>query len=192
MSIFFWPCNVCTKPPRVIPPPPVGEVLDCPLTFYEESLTSFMPRRLAHVASADPGVDALRVWTTLCCLAMLEKLPHSWVFGDGDIYPPPEEDFTIVDAGRVWVEQCAKAHPALAAALEDGHLALRARQVCAAWRHVDEIRVHELRHTDGITQQMGESQTKRTLTNVYRAFITQHDTCACALLRAGSFCLRLC
>jgi len=148
--------------------------LDCPLTFYEPSITDIMPRRLARLEAQ--GVDARRVWTTLCCTLVLEDLPLSFIWGDGDIYPEAER--TIVDAGREWIEQHAAEHPALAEALADGLLEKRAKAITVAWHATQERRVEELRRSDGITKQMATSQSHRTLTGIVRAFITQNDTFA--------------
>jgi hypothetical protein len=150
---------------------------DCPLTHYESSINDIMPHRLADLEAQ--GVDARRVWTTLCSISVLENLPFCWVWGDGDTYP--EEERTIVDAGREWIEQHAIEHPALAEALADGLLVKRAKVITVAWHATQERRVEELRRCDGITDQMAASQSHRTITNVVRAFVTQNDTFACFL-----------
>jgi len=147
---------------------------DCPLTNYDTSVTDVMPHRLARLEAG--GVDAKRVWTTLCCTSLLEDLPFSFIWGDGDTYP--EEERTIVDAGREWIERHAIEHPALAEALADGLLEKRAKTIIHAWHATQERRVEELRRSDGITQQMAASQTHRTITGIVRAFCTQNDTFA--------------
>ena len=145
---------------------------DCPLTNYDTSIIDIMPHRLAHLE--EHGVDAKRVWTTLCCISLLEDLPFSFIWGDGDTYP--EEERTIVDAGREWIERHAVEHPALAEALADGLLEKRAKVIIGAWHATQERRVEELRRSEGITQQMAASQTHRTITGIVRAFCTQNDT----------------
>ena len=147
---------------------------DCPLTNYNTSVTDIMPNRLAHLEVH--GVDVNRVWTTMCCISLLEDLPFSFIWGDGDTYP--EEERTIVDAGREWIERHAMDHPALAEALADGLLEKRAKAIVGAWHATQERRVEELRRSDGITQQMAASQTHRTITGIVRAFCTQNDTFA--------------
>jgi hypothetical protein len=146
-------------------------VFDCPLTCHGDSITALMPRRLARLP---PEVDAARVWTTLCAVASLERLPVCWAWGDGDLFY--EDEKTIVDAGREWVEVQAAVHPSLAAALADGEVLKRAAAVTATWRDVSTRRVHELRRHKAILDQMGESQAHRTLVGIYRAFVTEHST----------------
>jgi hypothetical protein len=150
------------------------DVQDCPLTCHANSITSIMPLRLAAVAAEDAGVDARRAWATLCCIAALERLPVTSLWGDAEIYP--EEERTIVDAGREWLETHADEHPALAAALEDGKLVKRAATVTGVWRKVTKRRVHELRRSKAILQEMNASQAHRTLTGIYRAFVSRHST----------------
>jgi hypothetical protein len=150
------------------------DVQDCPLTCHANSITSMMPLRLAAVAAEDAGVDARRAWATLCCIAALERLPVTSLWGDAEIYP--EEERTIVDAGREWLEAHAEEHPALAEALEDGKLMKRAVTVTGLWRKVNKRRVHELRRSKAILQEMNASQAHRTLTGIYRAFVSRHST----------------
>jgi hypothetical protein len=92
------------------------------------------------------------------------------------------------------VEAYAAAHPALAAALEDGALRQRAKQVTMLWKRANEQRVAELRRADGIRAQMSHSHVHRTLTGVARAFTTKHETvCACSarcnVLHCAAGCL---
>lgn len=150
---------------------------DCPLTHYESSINDIMPHRLAELEAQ--GVDAKRVWTTLCSISVLEGLPFCYIWGDGDTYDETER--TIVDAGREWIEQHAVEHPALADALADGLLEKRAKVITVAWHATQERRVEELRRCEGITDQMAASQSHRTITNIVRAFVTQNDTFACFL-----------
>ena len=61
---------------------------DCPLTCSASAIAGSMPSRLARVQAADESVDVLRVWTTMCCIAVLEHLTVSWLWGDGDMCVP--------------------------------------------------------------------------------------------------------
>jgi hypothetical protein len=151
-------------------------LLDCPLTCYPDAIAASMPVRLARVGAEEPGMDVLRVWTTLCCIAMLERLNVSWIFGDGDLYP--EQERTIVDGAREWVERHAAAHPKLAEALADGAPKRAARKRTAQWRRASEQRVGELRRSDGIRAHMARSHMHRTATGIVRAFVSKHSTFA--------------
>ena len=64
---------------------------DCPVTCSVEAIVASIPRALTKLASDVPtAVKLRRVWTTMCCIAVLERLMVSWVWGDGDLYPPDE------------------------------------------------------------------------------------------------------
>ena len=56
------------------------KLLDCPLSCSPNSIREAMPRRLAKVRSAHPDIDVLRVWTTMCCISMLERLKWCWLW----------------------------------------------------------------------------------------------------------------
>jgi hypothetical protein len=131
---------------------------DCPLTCPRSAIVDSVPAALAAVRDAAPGVDPERVWTTLLCICVLERMKFSFIFGDGDLYPRQER--TIVDAGREWVEAQAAAHPALAAALQDGEVHDRASNITRLWSRTFEQRVIELRRCKGIRFQMTRSHVR--------------------------------
>jgi hypothetical protein len=145
---------------------------DCPLTCSAAAIAASLPARLARAHGGD--TDATRVWTTLCVIAVLERSPVCWLWGDGELYPSRER--TIVDAAREWVKTYAAARPALAAALADGALQRRARRVTTLWHRACEERVAELRRSEPIRAQMHASHIRRTCTELARAVITQHST----------------
>ena len=64
---------------------------DCPINNSTEAIVLAMPRALAKLAVDDSSTVTLRrVWTTMCCIAVLERLIVCWVWGDGDLYAPEE------------------------------------------------------------------------------------------------------
>jgi hypothetical protein len=64
---------------------------DCPINNSAEAIALAMPRALAKLAvDASSTVTLRRVWTTMCCIAVLERLIVCWVWGDGDLYAPEE------------------------------------------------------------------------------------------------------
>ena len=73
--------------------------------FAKDDPLSCSPLAILHsivaVKTSNPSIDVARVWTTMCCVASLQRLNVSWIWGDGDLYDTPE--LTIVDAGREWV-----------------------------------------------------------------------------------------
>jgi hypothetical protein len=150
------------------------EVSDDPLVCFPGAIAAAMPRRLAALLDADADLDLERVWCTLIVIAVLETLNISWLWGDGDVYP--QEERTIVDAGREWVEGYAAQHPALHAALADGAVATAASRTVAQWHRAWDARVSELRRVDAITEHHGRSHIHRTCCELMRAFTTKHAT----------------
>jgi hypothetical protein len=58
---------------------PNDDVLEC----NSAAIVASMPPRLVHLAIKDSNINVTRVWTTLCCMCMLQELPYSWIWGDG-------------------------------------------------------------------------------------------------------------
>ena len=142
---------------------------DDPLTCSADAILAAMPKRLAAVKAADPTVDVVRVWTTLCCVSSLQRLNVSWIWGDGDTYADPEK--TIVDAGRLYVERLAAEKPALAKVLASGAVRQAAKRTTAAWKRANEMRVAELRRGEPMTSQMAMSHVHRAGTEMTRALV---------------------
>ena len=157
--------------PRVGDEPEPEFANDDPLSCSPLAILHSMPLALVAVKTANPSIDVARVWTTMCCIASLQRLNVSWIWGDGDLYDTPER--TIVDAGREWVERYADERPELAAALEDGTVRLAAKRVTRLWRRACEQRVAQLRRSEALTSQMGMSHLHRASTEVTRAVITK-------------------
>ena len=153
-------------------------LMDCPLSCSVSAIPRSMPRALAQLRLEDPSINVERVWTTLLCICVLERITVSWIWGDGDLYP--EEERTIVDGAREWIESHALEHPGLAAVLEDGSVKRRAEKVTILWHRAAELRVLELRRAPAIRTQMHRSHVHRTLTNIVRAVVNQHGASSCA------------
>ena len=144
---------------------------DDPLTCSPLAIVHSMPAALAALKLASPSIDVTRVWTTLCCCASLQRLPMSWIWGDGNVYADPER--TVVDAGREWVERYAAERPELAHALSDGAVHLAAKRTTWQWHRASAKRVAELRRSEAMTSMMGASHLHRASTEIMRALITQ-------------------
>jgi hypothetical protein len=56
---------------------------DCPLTASVDAVRASVPPRLRRLQALDTSIDAERVWTTLCCIAVLQRVNASWIWGDG-------------------------------------------------------------------------------------------------------------
>ena len=144
---------------------------DCPVTCPKEAITDCMPRALRALGT---DAQAPRVWCTLCCIAVLQRLNVCWIAGDGDLYEPTET--TIVDAAFLWVAALAAEQPALAAALESGAVLKEARRVTAHWHQAFEQRVGDLRRAEAIRAHINRSHVQRAFTSLTRAVVTKHDT----------------
>lgn len=172
-----------------------ASITDCPLTCSVAAIIDSIPRRLVALQAADASISAPRIWTTLCCIAVLERANVSWIWGDGDTYPAVER--TIVDGAREWVESCAAERPALAELLASGSLQKRASAVTLLWRRTCDQRVAELRRSEAIRSSMNKSHlhrrvvlslctaraclsacTRRATTALVRAITSRHETFA--------------
>jgi hypothetical protein len=149
---------------------------DDPLECNAAAIVESMPPRLVRVAMQDNSINVARVWTTLCCMCMLQELPFGWIWGDGDLYPETER--TIVDAAREWVEKYAEERPALKEALADDKVRRRAKSFTRLWVRAFQQRVRELRASPAIVAQRNLSQTHRAATEMMRALVMRHGTFA--------------
>jgi hypothetical protein len=125
-------------------------------------------------AMREPKMHVMRVWTTLCCIAVLERSPQCRIWGDGETYAAEEK--TMVDAAREWIERYAAERPTLKRALKDGKLAARASDLTKQWEACAVDVASALRHSEGVMAQMTRSQVHRASNSVVRAFATKHDT----------------
>ena len=165
----------------VSPPDAHPGLVDCPVTCSKEAIVDSMPRALRVLG---PDVQATRVWCTLCCIAVLQRMNVSWIAGNGDLYAGPKEK-TIVDSAFNWVSALAAEHPALAAALESGAVLKEARRVTAQWHSAFERRVGDLRRAKAVREEMSRSHAHRAFTSLTRAVTTKHDTLAVFLSACG-------
>ena len=147
---------------------------DDPLACSAASLVASVPSRLAALQAQDPSINANRVWATLCCITMLQELPVSWIWGDGDLYLSPER--TIVDGAYDWLARYSAERPALQQLLADDSLRKRAKRLTRLWRRACAMRIKELRRSDAILAQRLLSQAHRATAEVMRAVCTQHET----------------
>jgi hypothetical protein len=60
-----------------------AEISDCPLTCPPSAILESVPAALAAVRDAAPEVDPGRVWTTILCICVLERMKYSFIWGDG-------------------------------------------------------------------------------------------------------------
>ena len=159
---------------------------DDPLQCTARALLAAMPRKmralrleLAAAAAASPfpptggELDVGRVWTTMCVIALLESINVCWLATDGEEYP--EEERTIVDAAREWLEAQAKEHFELKSVLSDG--AAAAARAVLLWHRAWLCRVGEVRRSEAVLAHVGTSHAHRAGGELLRALVTRHDTC---------------
>ena len=60
-------------------------VYDCPLTNSAHSIVSSIPHRLRLLGAEHAHINVARVWTTMCCIKVLEVQRTCWIWGDGDL-----------------------------------------------------------------------------------------------------------
>jgi hypothetical protein len=164
-----------------------GSALDDPLSCSARSIAQAMPRRLLALtarvegngggaAAADDSALLLRVWSTLCCIAALERSQLCWLAGDGELCTPLER--TIVDDARDWVDRIAAERPALAAALADGGIARAAARATQLWRSAWLASISDLRRSDAVVSGRLWSHVERTCSGLMRAIVVKHSTFA--------------
>jgi hypothetical protein len=59
-------------------------VFDCPLTNSPASITATVPRVLRALNADDASINVARVWTTMCCISLLERQRVAWLWVSGD------------------------------------------------------------------------------------------------------------
>ena len=82
---------------------------DCPLMCSVSAINNAMPPALIKLRKAGQLLSAVklrRIWTTLCCIAVLERLNVCWVAGDGDLYAPVERCECRIACCFVFVRRC--------------------------------------------------------------------------------------
>ncbi len=62
------------------------EASDCPLSCPASAILESVPAALAAVRDAAPEVDPGRVWTTMLAICVLERMKHSFIWGDGCVH----------------------------------------------------------------------------------------------------------
>jgi len=76
---------------------PSKPVNDCPLTCSVDAIAASIPRALSKLATnASTAKTLRRVWCTMCCISVLERLIVCFVWGDGDLYAPEERYVSCV------------------------------------------------------------------------------------------------
>jgi hypothetical protein len=144
------------------------------------SRSSTIGRSSTIVKTVNSKLDVERVWTTLLALSVLQRFSECCLFSDEDDLI----ELTIVDGALLWLEAHAAAHPALAAALEDGSLQRRASNLTARWQAVLGKRVEEIRSADSIVSHLSLSHLQRTSTEIAHALISRHGALKQRLARS--------
>ena len=105
---------------------------DCPVTCSADAIVVAIPHALTKLATDVPtAVKLRRVWTTMCCIAVLERLVVCWLWGDGEAYPPEER---CVRLHAVSVSRAHLSHAAARSWTLDASGSRRRRQSGPSWR----------------------------------------------------------
>ena len=161
------------------------EVTDCPITFSLFALKETLPPALAVLS---PDAQAHRVWTTILCIACLERLKSCWLWGDGELCPAQEG--TIVDAAEQWLVAHIAAHPALEKAMHKKRaaaLSKKARLLTLAWQRAWLHRVRLLRREETRRFNLNSDQAERAGKSLVLAAMTRHETFRAFLAPAGRY-----
>jgi hypothetical protein len=164
-----------------------SEVIDCPLTFSTHALRESIPLELA-ILPAEAQVQ--RVWTTLCVIAVCERMRVCWLDGDGDDTLSAPIEATIVDAARCWLQRHAASVPQVAGALEGeaGQLLSRAATACTvSWHRTWIHRVTLLRREEAMTSTLTANQAERAGRMLIWCLQTRHPTLSAFLAPAGRY-----
>jgi hypothetical protein len=81
-----------------------------------------------------------------------------------------------VDAAREWIDRYAAERPELQLVLADPQLWKRAGHVTKLWHRASEVKVAALRRSPAIRSQMSLSHAHRSMVDIMRALLTQHET----------------
>ena len=142
-----------------VPPPPAGAE-DCPLSYSADALRDSIP---AELLDAGLQGDELRVWTTACCVALLENLPSAW-------YSQPEEE-SLSEAGQEWLQSKLTAKPELLAQLH-----IHASDTVARWAMNHDAMVTASRAGHITSLEHGAAVLRRAVGRICNSMVTQHPT----------------
>jgi hypothetical protein len=159
-----------------------GVIRDDPLHFTIDAVPACMPRALRGMTAANP----VRVWTTLLCMALGDKLECHWIANGLPSKEMLEEEVTITDLAETWLESIAAVDPVMAAALPRARE--KADRMLREWDLTQEERVAEARSVQQTDEYHVSQQMQRLAGDVLQSLQTKHETCV-ATRHSASACL---
>jgi hypothetical protein len=112
-----------------------------------------------------------RLWATILSLAVMEELDVCWLVDEDD-------ERSIVDAGREWLEARAEEDARIKALLDSGELHKAARIAIKDWKKIMEHSVNMLRRNEVLDQFTALTHVQRASGRVIKSIMTDHGTFA--------------
>ena len=130
------------------------------------------PRRAHSSSSTRPLVPVERIWATVLALAVLESMDISWLV---------DEERTIVDAGREYLEAQGRADRRVRRLLRDKTLQKKAQRTIRRWQAVLSYHIGLIRGANIISAFNVLKHFQRASMRVMLAIMTQHSVLATLL-----------
>ena len=127
------------------------------------------PRRAHSSPSTRPPVPVERIWATVLALAVLENMDISWLV---------DEERTIVDAGREYLEAQGRADHRVRRLLRDKTLQKKAQRTIKRWQAVLSYHIGLIRGVNVISAYNALKHFQRASMRVMLAIMTQHSALA--------------
>ena len=128
------------------------------------------PPRRAHGSSPTrPSVPVERIWATVLALAVLENMDHSWLV---------DEERTIVDAGREYLEAQGRADHRVRRLLRNKTLQNHAQRTIKRWQAVLSYHIGLIRGVNFMSAFIALKHFQRASMRVMLAIMTQHSLLA--------------
>jgi hypothetical protein len=134
------------------PPPPVA-----------------VPRRAHSAPAGRPPVPVERIWATVIALSVLERLDISWLV---------DEERTVVDAGREWLDAQGRADHRVRRLLRSKMLQRHAERTIKRWQAVLSYHIGLVRGENVISAYNALKHFQRASMKVMLALMTQHPVLA--------------
>ena len=129
-----------------------------------------LPPRRAHISSSTrPLVPVERIWATVLALAVLESMDISWLV---------DEERTIVDAGREYLDAQGRADHRVRRLLRDKTLQKKAQRTIKRWQAVLSYHIGLLRGANIVSAFNVIKHFQRASMKVMLAIMTQHSALA--------------
>ena len=138
---------------------------DDPLTFHHRAFARRMPPQLAQIADGD------RVWATLLGMTYAERSSCSMLVDE-------EEEDTIVDAARKYLEKRCRSDPALKQLFDDKVPQKAAHKAFRYWEAAYGYAIARARNAESLSNHRWLHYVQRAVSRVLKSVSTDHETFA--------------